>query len=520
MLPADTPKLPKWPFLLGDAVLLGLAWLIASQSRSPFAGTPFLAMVGCIMVGAVLAVVPFLADYARKQDEALDERQRSLDALSRTVAASAEQIGIAASGLHEIAALAQRNLKAAEQLPEKLQDKIAGFKNQLASTREAEREELQKELARLRTSESERLQSAADQLARTAVELARIEASTQKILAACAELAERTRLELLRPARPETSEPADPAPAEQASPEPIETLPVAASVPVEPPASPPKRTRKPRVTSTVVSAEPLPAAADSAPSEIVAATPPAEAPPPVVAADPVVAPVTTVAAPPTEPDPNVSAASPSVDLPAAVMAVVEEVIPAPPALVAPATAEEPVNADAAAVSPAPVDTSAALPKAEEPAKPERKRAPRKPKVVPPPAENPVAETPPAETISALPEEPTLGLVETAPASPPPEATENPAPAERVVSSDGATRLLVTAYIGIGNRLFIRGEGPGLSWDKGLPLQFVSIGKWRWETSDAIVPVQFKLYKNDTLECSALGARTIDPGQQQEVTATF
>ena len=91
---------------------------------------------------------------------------------------------------------------------------------------------------------------------------------------------------------------------------------------------------------------------------------------------------------------------------------------------------------------------------------------------------------------------------------------------RARSSDGATRLLVTAYIGIGNRLYIRGNGAGLSWDKGVPLQFVSIGKWRWETSEAHAPVQFKLYKNDELECAALGAQSIEPGHQQEVTAAF
>ncbi|MCX6943504.1 MAG: hypothetical protein NT173_01845 [Opitutales bacterium] len=93
-------------------------------------------------------------------------------------------------------------------------------------------------------------------------------------------------------------------------------------------------------------------------------------------------------------------------------------------------------------------------------------------------------------------------------------------AEKVVSSDGATRLLVTAYIGIGNRLFIRGEGPGLSWDKGVPLQFVSIGKWRWESAEAAAPVKFKLYKNDEIECAALGTQRLESGQQQEVTATF
>ncbi|HWL17938.1 MAG TPA: hypothetical protein VNR00_20165, partial [Opitutus sp.] len=91
--------------------------------------------------------------------------------------------------------------------------------------------------------------------------------------------------------------------------------------------------------------------------------------------------------------------------------------------------------------------------------------------------------------------------------------------ESVMSSDGATRLIATAYIGIGNRLFIRGDGPGLSWDKGLPLQFISIGKWRWETSDPAGPIRFKLLKNDETE-SSLGSLTLEPGHQQEVTVKF
>ena len=89
-----------------------------------------------------------------------------------------------------------------------------------------------------------------------------------------------------------------------------------------------------------------------------------------------------------------------------------------------------------------------------------------------------------------------------------------------MSADGATRLVVTAYIGIGNRLFIRGEGPGLSWEKGVPLSFVSIGKWRWETNDAAAAVRFKLYKNDEVECTALGERSVGPGAQLELSASF
>jgi hypothetical protein len=91
---------------------------------------------------------------------------------------------------------------------------------------------------------------------------------------------------------------------------------------------------------------------------------------------------------------------------------------------------------------------------------------------------------------------------------------------RSVSADGATRIIATAYIGIGNKLFIRGDGPGMSWERGIPLQFVSIGKWRWESLEAESSFRFKLYKNDHLECAALGEQRIDAGQQAELSAHF
>jgi hypothetical protein len=466
MLPADTPRLPKWPFLTGDAALLGLAWWIASESRNPFVGTPFIAIVCCVALGAVLAVVPFLTDYARKQDEALDERQRALEALSRTVATSAEQISIAAGGLHEIATLAQRNLQAAEQLPEKLQEKIAGFKNQLAGTRDSERDELKKELARLRTSEAERLQAATDKLSQAIAALAKLELSTRQLLAARPEpLVEQVQPGSVAETRPAID------PAVPASPAEISGAPAAESPP------PPRRTRKPR---TEPPAAPVPAteagsAAAATTSEMSVPAPILAEPPPIATAIPEIVPVAPDSTPPIEP--------------LAIALPLAEVAP-PPVAAADASVPEVAQAD-------------------HPAKPERKRAPRKPR-----PDLSAADDSSMAPAATAPDEPSLGL-EVAP-----EPAEVPAPVERVVSSDGATRLLVTAYIGIGNRLFIRGAGPGLSWSKGLPLQFVSIGKWRWETSDASGPVQYKLYKNDDIESAAVGLQTLDPGQQQEVTATF
>jgi len=52
------------------------------------------------------------------------------------------------------------------------------------------------------------------------------------------------------------------------------------------------------------------------------------------------------------------------------------------------------------------------------------------------------------------------------------------------------------------------------------LQFVSIGKWRWESAELLFPVKAKLYKNDQLECIAVGEIELEPGHHHEVNATF
>jgi hypothetical protein len=117
LLPADNPRLPKWPFLAGDAVLLGLAVLIGCYAHNPFAGRPLILITACVALGAVLATWPFIADYEQKQNEALDERQRGLEALAQTIASSAGQISIAAQSLPGIAETAAKNLSLAEQLP-------------------------------------------------------------------------------------------------------------------------------------------------------------------------------------------------------------------------------------------------------------------------------------------------------------------------------------------------------------------------------------------------------------------
>jgi hypothetical protein len=187
-----------------------------------------------------------------------------------------------------------------------------------------------------------------------------------------------------------------------------------------------------------------------------------------------------------------------------------EVEPAPvvlPDAPAPASAAPVGESAASTAAVAKVDVPAATPKP-----PRKPRAPKKPK-----AEVPAAETP-------APAEPVAGDLIAEPVTDEPPAPENfsqvpPEEGRSVPSADGLTRLTVVSYIGIGNKLYLRGEGPGLSWDKGVPLQFISIGRWRWETGDADAAVTCKVYKNDKIE-APLGTLTLAPGTEQEVTAAF
>jgi hypothetical protein len=74
----------------------------------------------------------------------------------------------------------------------------------------------------------------------------------------------------------------------------------------------------------------------------------------------------------------------------------------------------------------------------------------------------------------------------------------PAPADATESATGATgtALIVNLMIGIGNKPFVRGTGPGLSRDKGVPMSFLGIGRWQWVSPDPEAPATVEVWKND------------------------
>lgn len=454
----DVPRLPKLPFILADIALLVVAAFIATRHPNPFSPLPLFLITACVAVGCAAFVIPIVVNYVRDQEEAAASLRHELGEQFKRLMAASEHLQHSTAQLKTIEEIATKNLQAAEKLPYRLQEKIAEFQQQLAESENEEKEALEQELGMLRSSESERLAAVVDKIAKTTAEWSKLEASGRQHLGDAARLEQKLAGVLLAVEEKIAA---------------LEKMVQAAATISPPPAILPP---------------PVPAVVAPPPAVPVARTAPAELAPTTLRPDSV------------EPPQSVA---PAAD-PAVVIA----------------------NADALAVTPKPPRK----PRVPKKLRPEDTSSAALPRPEPGPAEPPpdgpaaAAETP-LSPITA----PTAGAAGDLVAEP--VADETPAaedfsqvPPDEIrpvaaPTADGQTRLTVVSYIGIGNKLYLRGVGPGLNWDKGVPLQFVSIGRWRWETGEATAPVTCKVYKNDKVE-APLGLLTLAPGTEQEITAAF
>ena len=73
-----------------------------------------------------------------------------------------------------------------------------------------------------------------------------------------------------------------------------------------------------------------------------------------------------------------------------------------------------------------------------------------------------------------------------------------APAVKPVASKPVKTTITAKYdVGFGNALFVRGEGPGLSWEKGLAMENVGSDLWRIVLAESARAYTFKFLINDS-----------------------
>ncbi|HZL44585.1 MAG TPA: hypothetical protein VFC28_00030 [Opitutaceae bacterium] len=94
-----------------------------------------------------------------------------------------------------------------------------------------------------------------------------------------------------------------------------------------------------------------------------------------------------------------------------------------------------------------------------------------------------------------------------------------APAKKPAARTTRTTIVAKIDVGFGNALYIRGEGPGLSWDKGLMMDCASDDQWNVTISDAVTPIVFKFLLNDATWC--LGTDySVEPGASITIEPAF
>jgi hypothetical protein len=92
------------------------------------------------------------------------------------------------------------------------------------------------------------------------------------------------------------------------------------------------------------------------------------------------------------------------------------------------------------------------------------------------------------------------------------------PAKKSVKTTG-TSIIAKADIGFGNVLFLRGEGAGLSWDKGVALQSTAPDEWTWTGKSVKNPFEFKLLINDEIWAQGDNA-VMQPGESLVIAPSF
>lgn len=113
----------------------------------------------------------------------------------------------------------------------------------------------------------------------------------------------------------------------------------------------------------------------------------------------------------------------------------------------------------------------------------------KPVAAPAPAPAPVPAVPAAPVAAPKPVAPTPAPV--APVAAKPVAA---APAKKLLS----TTISAAIDVGFGHSLYIRGEGAGLSWNRGLLLKNAAADKWSVSFAEIEHPITFKFLIDDAI----------------------
>jgi molecular chaperone GrpE (heat shock protein) len=155
-------KIPKWPFLAANAVLIIAAAVVIEKAAHPISQTEVLLAIGCVALGALLGCLPFILEYRATCQlievnavSTVAEQLKELKAYSAQIAAATDQWALVQDATK---GSAEKTAAAAGEIAERMAAEVRQFTEFQQKMNNAERAALRLEVDKLRRSEEEWLQ--------------------------------------------------------------------------------------------------------------------------------------------------------------------------------------------------------------------------------------------------------------------------------------------------------------------------------------------------------------------------
>ncbi|MDE3066495.1 MAG: nucleotide exchange factor GrpE [Verrucomicrobiota bacterium] len=149
---------PKWPFLLGDALVLAAAYFVIEQAAHPIGRWVAVAAAGCVALGAVLGAWPFVLDYRAivkvVEANALGSIGQKIQDLEKLAA----QIAAATNEWTNAQTQAEKTAAGAREIADRMADEVRQFSAFMQTMNDSEKSALRLEAEKFRRGESEWLQ--------------------------------------------------------------------------------------------------------------------------------------------------------------------------------------------------------------------------------------------------------------------------------------------------------------------------------------------------------------------------
>ena len=152
------PKLSKWPFFLGDALMLAMAVFIGWQSHFVLGHWETTFVVLCVVAGAALGIAPALLEYEAQAKVAQAGALTTVVAELKNLDGIAAQISGATGRWQDAQDAAEKTSRAAREIAERMTAEVQAFADFMQRANESERATLRLEVDKLRRAEADWLQ--------------------------------------------------------------------------------------------------------------------------------------------------------------------------------------------------------------------------------------------------------------------------------------------------------------------------------------------------------------------------